>query len=181
MELPHILMSLRSLELSVRFSAGLLVLAFPAMKFAICERSNSYRHVVHNMRAAECWISRCWQRTICLWNSFVRVSLQNTVMNVLMMVIGSLLDLFLFLDIYVLQNVLYILQLNCVNFHIFVPVRVLILSRCYGDVDLTAAPLTLPAVLVLRCRWDWVGVCIAFNSKCLYEAGVLPSVGRRVG
>jgi hypothetical protein len=52
------------------------------------------------------------------------VSLQNTVLNVLMMmmIIGSLHDLFLFWNVYVLQNVLYILPLNCINFHIFVPV-----------------------------------------------------------
>jgi len=60
----------------------------------------------------------------------------------MMMVIGSLHDLFLFWDVYVLQNVLYILPLNCINFHIFVPVEVLILSKCYSDLDLMESPMT---------------------------------------
>jgi hypothetical protein len=78
----------------------------------------------------------------------VPVSFQNTVLNVLMMIIGSLHDLFLFWDVYVLQNVLYILPF-CINFHIFVPVQVLILSKCSNEVDLTEAPMTVPVVSVL--------------------------------
>jgi hypothetical protein len=107
-----------------------------------------------------------------LWNVSVPVSLQNKVLNVLMMIIGSLHDLFLFWDVCVLQNVLYTLPF-CINFHIFVPVP--ISSICYSAVDITEAPVTVPVVLVLLCRGDSGSVFITFTLKCLYEAGVLLS------
>ena len=77
------------------------------------------------------------------------VNLQNKVLNVIIIIIGSLHDLFLFWDVCVLQNVLYTLPF-CINFHIFMSVP--IFSICYSAVDLTEAAMTVPVVLVLLYR-----------------------------